>query len=337
MKRLRNEAVRLGKGAARRTASVTVPLLSGERTENIVYFCRVGDCLKVGFSTQGRKRYRDHFAHRPTAVRGTEQIVLAVVAGGRIEEDLVHRAFREQCHPDIPGGEWFTLDAPLLDYIRWLRDQYFVEVGEDWPDGEPRTAIQIDSDGWVPRPERTKPSTTPLLGPAFFAPRRVTGDDYYTDKALLESVRAALGGQIDLDPASHPVANMVVKANRFYGKTENGLVQPWYGTIWLNPPFDQWPDFAEKIVQELQHGAIRHMLALVALPALSTQYLTKVLSVCDLLILLRGRESFWGPLVDGGAGAGAAQGTALLYFGPDRERVTSVFTSSAVVFNRSCI
>ena len=43
-------------------------------------------------------------------------------------------------------------------------------------------------------------------------------------------------GSIDLDPASCATANLVVKARTFYKKDDDGLVHPWKGNVFLNPP-----------------------------------------------------------------------------------------------------
>jgi len=44
-------------------------------------------------------------------------------------------------------------------------------------------------------------------------------------------------GAIDLDPASTAYWNLhTVRAARFYDRQDNGLVQPWSGRVWLNPP-----------------------------------------------------------------------------------------------------
>lgn len=68
-------------------------------------------------------------------------------------------------------------------------------------------------------------------------PRHLSGStEWYTPAPVLACVRQALGGYIDLDPASTAEANETVQATRFYTKEDDGLLRPWHGTVFLNPP-----------------------------------------------------------------------------------------------------
>jgi len=65
------------------------------------------------------------------------------------------------------------------------------------------------------------------------------GDEWYTPKALIETVRNFYGasGGIDLDPCSSESAQNVVKACEYFDKNDNCLKRRWWGNVWLNPPY----------------------------------------------------------------------------------------------------
>jgi hypothetical protein len=59
--------------------------------------------------------------------------------------------------------------------------------------------------------------------------------EHFTPAFLVDRVRAALGG-IDLDPASCEEANRQINATHYYTEADNGLMHPWNGRVFLNPP-----------------------------------------------------------------------------------------------------
>jgi hypothetical protein len=64
--------------------------------------------------------------------------------------------------------------------------------------------------------------------------------EHYTPIEIVNSARQLMRG-IDLDPASSYVAQQRIKAQDWYGIKQDGsrtdgLMVPWYGKVWLNPP-----------------------------------------------------------------------------------------------------
>jgi hypothetical protein len=80
-----------------------------------VYFVKIGNAIKIGFSTQPDRR----IGGLATYTLDTEVVLLALERGGRAKENRLHRLFAE-CRIDIPGksNEMFELTDELLEYIR---------------------------------------------------------------------------------------------------------------------------------------------------------------------------------------------------------------------------
>ncbi len=108
-------------------------------------------------------------------------------------------------------------------------------------------------------------------------------NEWYTPARYVDAARAVMRG-IDLDPASCKEANMVVRASKFYTKHDNGLEHPWYGRVWLNPPYGRvhpeltgstrsWqPLFIQKLVREYESGNVEQAILLLLGNAIYKQW-----------------------------------------------------------------
>lgn len=100
--------------------------------------------------------------------------------------------------------------------------------------------------------------------------------EWYTPPEVVERARFALGGRIELDPASCELANRVVRAERFY--SADGLAQDWTAaTVLLNPPGgkignrSQAGAFWARLVQDFEAGRVgRAVFVAFSLEALQT-------------------------------------------------------------------
>jgi len=57
----------------------------------------------------------------------------------------------------------------------------------------------------------------------------------------------ALGIVFDLDPASPPGGVPWIPATRHYSEIDDGLIQPWEGRVWLNPPYSDPRPWVERL------------------------------------------------------------------------------------------
>lgn len=60
---------------------------------------------------------------------------------------------------------------------------------------------------------------------------KMGNDEWLTPPEILKAL-----GEFYLDPCS-PIVRPWPTAIGHYNKMDNGLVQPWHGRVWLNPPF----------------------------------------------------------------------------------------------------
>ena len=60
-----------------------------------------------------------------------------------------------------------------------------------------------------------------------------TGDDAYTPPWVFDR----MGIEFDLDVCSPPGGIPWVPAVRYYTQADDGLLQPWQGRVWMNPPW----------------------------------------------------------------------------------------------------
>jgi hypothetical protein len=60
-----------------------------------------------------------------------------------------------------------------------------------------------------------------------------TTNDHYTPKWVFD----LLGVHFDIDVAAPPNGVPWIPCNKYYTQADDGLIQPWAGLVWCNPPY----------------------------------------------------------------------------------------------------
>lgn len=93
-------------------------------------------------------------------------------------------------------------------------------------------------------------------------------------------------GPFDLDPCA-PVVRPWDTATTHYTISEDGLSQPWYGRVWMNPPYG--PHTAKWLARLREHG---NGIALIFARTETAMFVSEVWPYASGLLFLAGRLHF---------------------------------------------
>ena len=141
-----------------------------------------------------------------------------------------------------------------------------------------------------------------------FAHDRTTGkEDWLTPPEILQAL-----GAFDLDPCS-PIRRPWNTALAHYTMEDNGLLKPWSGRVWLNPPYG---NETEKWMRRLaNHG---NGIALIFARTETRSFFPWVWDYADGLLWLKGRLRFY--TKEGNIGGTAGAPSALVAYGQENAR-----------------
>jgi len=162
-------------------------------------------------------------------------------------------------------------------------------------------------------------------------PAGVAEYELYTPEWLIVKARLALGGEIDLDPASCKEAQTVVRANRYYDISSSGLTLPWASTgVWVNPPYGNGYNkpWSEKIIWEFMNGGAMKIIALMPASIGSDWYTPfEDFPRCE----VSKRIAFWGPA---DKGDGPRFGSVIFNLGVPMELFAEAFEDIGAIYIR---
>lgn len=140
--------------------------------------------------------------------------------------------------------------------------------------------------------------------------------EWYTPPSLFN----ALGLTFDLDPAAAPMGSPHhVPAVRFIRPPDDGCLEPWYGRVWLNPPYGPASvSFIERM--------IGHDNGLCLVPARTeTRIFQQAANAARAVVFLRDRLHFIRP---DGHQSRASFASVLMAFGDDQNMIEAVYRAN---------
>lgn len=150
--------------------------------------------------------------------------------------------------------------------------------------------------------------------------------EWYTPPKIIEAVRELFGGTIDLDPCSNAKgAAANVPARVHYTQEDNGLFQPWFGNVYMNPPYGarEIVPWIERV--RMEYEARRVTAAVVLVKAATSARWFRTLSPKYIRCEVAGRLKF------SGHPDSAPFSSVLFYLGDDVQRFADVFGRHGVI------
>jgi DNA N-6-adenine-methyltransferase (Dam) len=129
-------------------------------------------------------------------------------------------------------------------------------------------------------------------------------DDWYTPPEIF----TALGLPFDLDPCS-PGPGHWVPAKKIYTKADDGLRQPWFGRVFMNPPFGCRNGHVPWLIKFLDHGNGVAIVRAYTSSAWFHEYAVRA----ETMLFPKGKTKFHRP--DGSIGTAPGHGIVLLGMG----------------------
>lgn len=291
---------------------------------------RSGRDVKIGKSTAPTLRERVRSVNREQTTSENYVLLCGIRASAKDESRL-----KEHFKPYRRGDkgaktEYFAPEGPLVEYAHWLRAQWWSVVDDDLSLDD---APAVDPEHWLPNGNGRSLRTPdvdpemlvqqwqilegPLAGTAWdwMPDPRPSIQDYYTPPEIVQAAREAMGG-IDLDAASHWLANRTLRIPDYFTIGRSAFENDWHGRVWLNPPYGNNKPWFDRIVEFTDGGDVEQLCMLSPVWAFNTSIAAEVIERVSAMVLLSPTPTFWGN-ADGKTGTN--QPHCVVYIG---ERVT---------------
>lgn len=140
--------------------------------------------------------------------------------------------------------------------------------------------------------------------------RASSGNDATATKPSLWRPLSRSVDGFDLDPAAGCEPEQI--ASQRYTVDEDGLKQPWFGTVWLNPPFSEKGRWYKRLVDQYRNGDVDRAVAVAPVDS-STEWFHDWYSRADVIVFLEGRDHY---VRNAGSGGSPSFSTMLAVWNP---------------------
>lgn len=138
-------------------------------------------------------------------------------------------------------------------------------------------------------------------------------DNWMTPPETVADLNDALDG-IDLDPCAGATTDIGDIANYRLEDDQDGLKLPWFGTVFVNPPFSYKKDWLEKVETEIQAGRVETVVVLTPDGTDTISWWHEYIAEnAEYICFREGRLDYVDPA--GSDGPGATFGTAFSVYG----------------------
>lgn len=154
--------------------------------------------------------------------------------------------------------------------------------------------------------------------------------EFYTPANIVEAARKALGGRIELDPASSAKANETIQADRIFTEADDGLSRVWNcATLWMNHPFgkESNPLWLGHLLRDWESGAIASAACCITFASTSERWFRPLLDRPQCYLWPRTNYH----LPDGTLFRGVTKGSVVTYFGSRLELFEKAFRGLGTV------
>lgn len=313
----------------------------------MVYFYGTGNGEIVKIGTTGTGLADRRMSITRGQLSRVDLRLLAAVQATRQDETALKAHFGH-LKADVDSTEAFRAEPELVEYVNWLRQQWFT-----WLDEKDGPEDNVPWQAWCPDgPARRVPCQQPdpsvLLQLHEVSAGSLTGtpwsslstppplyNDYYTPPYLVERAREAMGG-IDLDPASHWVANRAHKIPLYYHVYRSAFHNPWQGRVWLNPPYGDNAPWIREIIRYWDSKDVTQLCYLSPVWVFSAAQAAPLIERSSAMLLLSPTPSFWGQnkkkeiRTPEECGLGTNLPHAILYLGPRSREFRAAFAEHGV-------